>query len=749
MADFEVERVGGELRRFGISGEDARFEVVSPFEPSGDQPEAIASLVKGVEQGDRFQVLLGVTGSGKTFTMAKTIEALGKPTLVMAPNKTLAAQLASELKEFFPHNAVVYFVSYYDYYQPEAYVPQSDTYIEKDSSINEEVEMLRHQATASLLSRRDVIVVASVSCIYGIGSPEDYAGLAPNVDKKNPLERDEFIHALIDIQYDRNDYDLSRGCFRVRGDVVDVYPPYAEHPLRFEFFGDEVELIAEIDEVTGELLREYDAIPVWPASHYVTEKPKVTAALRSIEEECEQRVSELKAADKLLEAQRLQQRTDYDLEMLETMGFCTGIENYSRHLDGRKPGEPPFTLIDYFPKDMLCIIDESHVTVPQIRGMHEGDRSRKVTLVEHGFRLPSALDNRPLRFDEFEARIPQFIYVSATPGDYELRVSQNNVEQIIRPTGLLDPKIDVRPVRGQIDDLLDEIRVRTARHERVLVTTLTKRMAEDLTDYLLDAGVKVNYMHSDTATLDRVEILRDLRQGKIDVLVGINLLREGLDLPEVSLVAILDADKEGFLRNRRSLIQTIGRAARNAEGEVVMYADTVTDSMREAIDETMRRRAIQMAFNEAHGIQPRTVHKAINDISSFISEAAETVGKKGRSRGDTLGHGEFFTPAGEAADAAPGVVASTGQLLAEELSSLPADELTRVIDQMEDDMRSASEAMDFEEAARLRDALVHLKAQVEDASEDEVIERLRRDARKGSAFGGGRKRTGARFGKRR
>ena len=527
MESFEVERVGGELRRFGVTGEPAAFEVVSPFEPSGDQPQAIESLVKGVKDGDRYQVLLGVTGSGKTFTMAKTIEALGKPTLVMAPNKTLAAQLASELKEFFPHNAVVYFVSYYDYYQPEAYVPQSDTYIEKDSSINEEVEMLRHQATASLLSRRDVIVVASVSCIYGIGSPEDYAGLAPNVDKKVPLERDEFIHCLIDIHYDRNDYDLSRGCFRVRGDVVDVYPPYAEHPLRFEFFGDEVELIAEIDEVTGEILREYDAIPVWPASHYVTEKPKVTAALKTIEEELEHRVAELKAEDKLLEAQRLQQRTDYDLEMLETMGFTNGIENYSRHLDGRKPGEPPFTLIDYFPKDMVCIIDESHVTVPQIRGMHEGDRSRKVTLVEHGFRLPSALDNRPLRFDEFEARIPQFIYVSATPGDYELRVSQNNVEQIIRPTGLLDPKIDVRPVRGQIDDLLDEIKVRTARHERVLVTTLTKRMAEDLTDHLLDAGVKVNYMHSDTAALDRVEILRDLRAGKIDVLVGINLLREG------------------------------------------------------------------------------------------------------------------------------------------------------------------------------------------------------------------------------
>ncbi len=749
MESFEVERVGGELRRFGVQGEPAKFEVVSPFEPSGDQPEAIASLVKGVQDGDRYQVLLGVTGSGKTFTMAKTIEALGKPTLVMAPNKTLAAQLASELKEFFPHNSVVYFVSYYDYYQPEAYVPQSDTYIEKDSSINEEVEMLRHQATASLLSRRDVIVVASVSCIYGIGSPEDYAGLAPNIDKKVPLERDDFIHALIDIQYDRNDYDLSRGCFRVRGDVVDVYPPYAEHPLRFEFFGDEVELIAEIDEVTGEMLREYDAIPVWPASHYVTEKPKVTAALKTIEEELEARVAELKASDKLLEAQRLQQRTDYDLEMLETMGFTNGIENYSRHLDGRKPGEPPFTLIDYFPKDMLCIIDESHVTVPQIRGMHEGDRSRKVTLVEHGFRLPSALDNRPLRYDEFEARIPQFIYVSATPGDYELRVSQNNVEQIIRPTGLLDPKIDVRPVRGQIDDLLDEIRERTARHERVLVTTLTKRMAEDLTDHLLDAGVHVNYMHSDTATLDRVEILRSLREGKIDVLVGINLLREGLDLPEVSLVAILDADKEGFLRNRRSLIQTIGRAARNAEGEVIMYADTITDSMREAIDETSRRRAIQMKYNEDHGIEPRTVRKAISDISSFISEAAETVGKRDRSRGDSLGHGEFFTPAGEdGADAAPASSASTGQRLAEELAELPPEELQRVIQQMEDDMRAASEAMDFEEAARLRDAVVHLRALAEGASEDDVIERLRRDARKGSAFASGRVRKGARFGKR-
>ena len=742
MEPFEVERVGGELRRFGAASGPAKFEVVSPYEPAGDQPQAIASLVEGIKQGDRYQVLLGVTGSGKTYTMAKTIEALGKPTLVMAPNKTLAAQLASELREFFPHNAVVYFVSYYDYYQPEAYVPQSDTYIEKDASINEEVEMLRHQATSQLLSRRDVIVVASVSCIYGIGSPEDYAGLAPNVDKKEPLERDDFIHALIDIQYDRNDFDLARGTFRVRGDVVDVFPPYAEHPLRFEFFGDEVELIAEIDEVTGEILREYDAIPVWPASHYVTEKPKVTAALKTIEEELEHRVAELKSQDKLLEAQRLKQRTDYDLEMLETMGYCNGIENYSRHLDGRKPGEPPYTLIDYFPKDMLCIIDESHVTVPQIRGMHEGDRSRKVTLVEHGFRLPSALDNRPLRFDEFEARIPQFIYVSATPGDYELRVSQNNVEQIIRPTGLLDPKIDVRPVRGQIDDLLDEIRARVARHERVLVTTLTKRMAEDLTDHLLDAGIKVNYMHSDTATMDRVDILRDLRQGKIDVLVGINLLREGLDLPEVSLVAILDADKEGFLRNRRSLIQTIGRAARNADGEVVMYADVITDSMREAIDETNRRRKIQMAFNEEHGIEPKTVRKAINDISSFIAEATDNVGKRDRSRGDSLGHGEFFTPAGSETDQAPGTAASAGQQLAEELKDLPRDELVRIIATMEEDMRSASEAMDFEEAARLRDGIVHLKAIVEGGTEEEIMERLRRDARKGSVFGGGRKRQG-------
>ena len=735
MAEFEVERVGGELKRFGARDAQANFELVSPFEPSGDQPKAIDSLVQGIEDGDRFQVLLGVTGSGKTYTMAQTIARVNKPTLVMAPNKTLAAQLASELKEFFPNNAVVYFVSYYDYYQPEAYVPQTDTFIEKDSSVNEEVEMLRHQATAMLLSRRDVIVVASVSCIYGIGSPEDYAGLAPNVDKDVPLERDDFIRALIDIQYDRNDFDLSRGTFRVRGDVVDVFPPYAEHPLRFEFFGDEVEFIADIDEVTGEVLREYESIPVWPASHYVTERPKINVALHTIQDECTQRCKELKAEDKLLQAQRLQQRTEYDLEMLETMGFCTGIENYSRHLDGRKPGEPPYTLIDYFPKDMLCLIDESHVTVPQIRGMHEGDRSRKVTLIEHGFRLPSALDNRPLRFDEFEARVPQFIYVSATPGDYELNVSQNNVEQIIRPTGLLDPKIDVRPVRGQIDDLLDEIRERTSRHERVLVTTLTKRMAEDLTDYLLDAGIKVNYMHSDTKTMDRVEILRDLRLGKIDVLVGINLLREGLDLPEVSLVAILDADKEGFLRNRRSLIQTIGRAARNADGEVIMYADKITDSMRAAIDETNRRREIQMAYNKEHGIEPRTVSKAINDISSFIYEAEEHVGSLKRERGDTLGHGAFVAPS-EVTD---------GAALANELmKTLSREEILRIIAQMEEDMLAASEAMEFEEAASLRDKLVHLKAAVEGSSEDEAIERLRAKSRKGSVFASGRKRQGYR-----
>ena len=725
--------VGAELRRFGVEGKGVPLKVVSPYEPAGDQPQAIQKLARGINEGLRYQTLMGVTGSGKTYTMAKTIEAVNKPTLIMEPNKTLAALVASEMREMFPNNAVVYFVSYYDYYQPEAYVPQSDTYIEKDSSVNEEVEKLRHQATASLLSRRDVICVASVSCIYGIGSPEDYAGLAPNVSKEEPLERDDLIHALIDIQYDRNDIDLARGCFRVRGERVDVFPPYAEHPLRIEFFGDEVELIAEINEVTGEILREFDAVPIWPASHYVTERPKINHALDTINEELTERLAQLKASDKLLEAQRLRERTAYDLEMLETMGFCNGIENYSRHLDGRKPGEPPYTLIDYFPKDMLCIIDESHVTVPQVRGMHEGDRSRKITLVEHGFRLPSALDNRPLRFDEFEARVPQFLYVSATPGDYEEQVSQQTVEQIIRPTGLLDPKIDVRPVRGQIDDLTSEIRERVARHERVLVTTLTKRMAEDLTDHLLDEGLKVNYMHSDTATLDRVDIIRDLRTGKIDVLVGINLLREGLDIPEVSLVAILDADKEGFLRNRRSLIQTMGRAARNAHGEVIMYADVVTDSMRVAIDETRRRRSVQEAYNAEHGIVPKTVSKSIADISSFIEEAEDTLGDKTRDRHGTGSHGAFESLVNVEQDAHARSEATAKSVAAELAKKLPREELTRLMETLEADMAAASEAMDFERAAELRDQLVELRSKVEGTTEDEVMARLKAGARKGSA----------------
>lgn len=726
--DRESERVGAELRRFGRESGEERLSVVSSFEPAGDQPQAIQKLAQGIEEGLRYQTLLGVTGSGKTFSMAKTIEKLNRPTLIMEPNKTLAAQVASEMKELFPHNAVVYFVSYYDYYQPEAYVPQSDTYIEKDASINEEVEKLRHQATSSLLSRRDVIVVASVSCIYGIGSPQDYAGLAPNVDKSVPLERDDLIKDLIDIQYDRNDYDLQRGMFRVRGDVVDIFPPYAENPLRIEFFGDEVETIAEISNVTGEVIREFDAVPIWPASHYVTERPKVTHALQTISEELEHRVAELKANDKLLEAQRLAQRTSYDLEMLETMGYCNGIENYSRHLDGRAPGEPPYTLIDYFPKDMICIIDESHVTVPQIRGMYEGDRSRKVTLVEHGFRLPSALDNRPLRFDEFEARIPQFIYVSATPGDYEESVAQQQVEQIIRPTGLLDPSVEVRPIRGQIDDLISEVKERVAKKERVLVTTLTKRMAEDLTDHLLDEGIKVNYMHSDTATLDRVAIIKELRQGKIDVLVGINLLREGLDIPEVSLVAILDADKEGFLRNRRSLIQTMGRAARNAQGSVIMYADRITDSMRIAIDETRRRRKLQESFNARHGIVPQTIHKSIADISQFIDEAAENVDKRQRK------DGIFYTASGEGAETqgAPGEVDSI-EAMVEEFSELPRSEVETMLAHLESDMAQASTDMDYERAAQLRDQIVRIRSQLEGTTSDDVIKRLKAGARRGSA----------------
>ena len=678
------------------------FKVVSPYEPAGDQPQAIEKLAEGVRRGLRYQTLLGVTGSGKTFTMAKTIEAVQKPTLVMAPNKTLAAQLASELREFFPDNSVVYFVSYYDYYQPEAYVPSSDTFIEKDASINEEVEKLRHAATSALLSRRDCVVVASVSCIYGIGSPMDYAGMAVFLDKQKDADRDDVIHDLIDIQYDRNDYELKRGTFRVRGDSLDIFPPYADNPIRVEFWGDEIEEIAEIDNVTGEVLGAYEALPVWPASHYVTARPKMDHALKTIREELRERLQQFKDEGKLLEAQRLEMRVNYDLEMLETMGFCSGIENYSRHLDGREPGEPPYTLIDYFPDDFLCIIDESHVTVPQIRGMHEGDRSRKVTLAEHGFRLPSCLDNRPLRFDEFEDRVPQFIYVSATPGDYEEKVTQQEVEQIIRPTGLLDPEIIVRTSASQIDDIIDEAKERAARDERVLITTLTKKMAEDLTDHLLDQGVRARYMHSDIATLERVEILSDLRRGEFDVLVGINLLREGLDLPEVSLVAILDADKEGFLRNHRSLIQTIGRAARNVSGQVIMYADKITDSMDRAITETRRRREIQMAYNEEHGIEPQTIRKAINDIMGYVTDE---------------------------------VGGTTTEQVNKELAELSREEVLRIISSMEDDMAAASRDMDFEEAARLRDQVVKLRASVEGSSEEDVLKDLKRTARKGSAYG--------------
>ncbi|MCL2757568.1 MAG: excinuclease ABC subunit UvrB [Coriobacteriia bacterium] len=698
----------GKLREEQLAA--GRLIVHAPYEPAGDQPQAIAALAKGIEDGKRYQTLLGVTGSGKTFTMAKTIELLQKPTLVLAPNKTLAAQLASELKEFFPNNAVVYFVSYYDYYQPEAYVPATDVFIEKDASINEEVEKLRHAATAALLSRKDVVVVASVSCIYGIGSPADYAGMAVFCDKSKPMDRDAMIHALIDIQYDRNDYELLRGTFRVRGDTLDVFPPYADNPLRFEFYGSELERIVEVNHLTGELIKDYESIPVWPASHYVTERSKIDHALGTIRQELTQRLEEFRAAGKLLEAQRLEMRTLYDLEMLETMSFCSGIENYSRHLDGRKPGEPPYTLIDYFPDDFLCIIDESHVTVPQVRGMHEGDRSRKVTLAEHGFRLPSALDNRPLRFDEFEQRVPRFVYVSATPGDYELRISEAIVEQIIRPTGLLDPQVVVRPIRGQIDDIVDEAKQRAERKERVLITTLTKKMAEDLTDYLLDQGVNARYMHSDIGTLERVAILRDLRLGKFDVLVGINLLREGLDLPEVTLVAILDADKEGFLRNHRSLIQTIGRAARNVSGQVIMYADKLTDSMRSAIDETARRRNAQIAFNTAHGIEPQTIRKAVNDIMQFIDEASAEGG------GGVTGLSDV-------------------DAIAAELAGLAREEVLRIIGSLEDDMASAAANMDFEQAARLRDQAVRLRARIESTTESSVLDRLRSTARKGSSMG--------------
>ncbi|WP_139491225.1 excinuclease ABC subunit UvrB [Brevibacillus dissolubilis] len=658
---------------------EQKFQLVSEFQPSGDQPTAIAELVEGVLAGKRHQTLLGATGTGKTFTAAQVIAQVNKPTLVMAHNKTLAAQLAAEFREFFPHNAVEYFVSYYDYYQPEAYIPQSDTYIEKDSSVNDEIDKLRHSATSSLFERRDVIIVASVSCIYGLGSPIEYRELVLSLRTGQERSRDEVLHRLVDIQYNRNDINFTRGTFRVRGDVVEIFPASrSEQAIRVEFFGDEIERIVEIDTLTGEILGVRDHVAIFPASHFVTRDEKLKLAIESIQAELEVRLEELKAQGKLLEAQRLEQRTRYDIEMMMEMGFCSGIENYSRHLTGLPEGHPPYTLIDYFPDDFLLIADESHMTLPQVRGMYNGDRARKDVLVEHGFRLPSARDNRPMKFEEFEGKIQQAIYISATPGPYELEHCPTVVEQVIRPTGLIDPTISVRPIKGQIDDLIGEIRATIEKDERVLVTTLTKKMSEDLTDYLKEIGIKVRYLHSDIKTIERMQILRALRLGEFDVLIGINLLREGLDLPEVSLVAILDADKEGFLRNERSLIQTIGRAARNAEGRVVMYADKMTDSMTAAIRETERRRAIQIAYNEKHGITPQTVKKAIREVIEATRVAEE--------KADYLPNAEFKKMAKK-------------------------DRLT-VIARMEEEMKEAARDLQFERAAQLRDLILELKAEL-------------------------------------
>ena len=653
-----------------------KFQVVSPYQPTGDQPEAVDRLARGFQDNKKFQTLLGVTGSGKTFTMANIIERLQKPTLVIAHNKTLAAQLYNELKEFFPHNAVEYFVSYYDYYQPEAYVPSTDTYIDKDSSVNDEIDKLRHSATAALVEREDVIVVASVSCIYGLGDPEEYYGMMLSLRPGMEKDRDEVLRSLIEMQYDRNDMNFERGTFRVRGDVVEIFPiGSSEHAVRVEFFGDEVDRITEIDVLTGEIIGTLNHISVFPASHYVTAPEKMKVAIQRIEEELQLRLAELRREDKLLEAQRLAQRTNYDLEMLREMGFCTGIENYSRHLSLREEGSTPFTLIDFFPDDFLMIADESHVSIPQIRGMYEGDRSRKNTLVDYGFRLPSALDNRPLKFAEFESKINQLLFVSATPSVYEKEHSEQTAEQIIRPTGLLDPEISVRPIHGQIDDLLSEVRKTTGAGHKVLVTTLTKKMAERLTDYMREAGVRVRYLHSDIDTLERLEIIRDLRMDVFDVLVGINLLREGLDIPEVSLVAILDADKEGFLRSETSLIQTVGRAARNAEGRVIMYADVMTESMDRAIRETNRRRAIQEAYNKEHGITPQTIQKKVHDIIQ-ISKAATEKQRFG---------------------------------LEKDPESMSAEELKKLIAKMDKEMKQAALELQFERAAELRDKILELK----------------------------------------
>ncbi len=664
---------GGEIK--------LKFQVHSQYRPTGDQPEAIEKLAKGFQEGKKFQTLLGVTGSGKTFTMANIIEKLQKPTLVIAHNKTLAAQLYNELKEFFPENAVEYFVSYYDYYQPEAYVPSTDTYIEKDSSVNDEIDKLRHSATAALVEREDVIVVASVSCIYGLGDPEEYYGMMLSLRPGMEKDRDEVLRSLIEMQYDRNDMNFERGSFRVRGDVVEVFPiGSSEHAVRIEFFGDEIERITEIDVLTGEILGTRAHISIFPASHYVTAPEKLQKSIIRIEAELKERLEELRREDKLLEAQRLEQRTNYDIEMMREMGFCTGIENYSRHLSLREGGSTPFTLIDFFPQDFLMIADESHVSIPQIRGMYEGDRSRKTTLVDFGFRLPSALDNRPLKFSEFENKINQLLFVSATPSVYEKQHSEQTAEQIIRPTGLLDPEISVRPIEGQIDDLLSEVKKTTSLGQKVLVTTLTKKMAERLTDYLREAGVRVRYLHSDIDTLERLEIIRDLRMDVFDVLVGINLLREGLDIPEVSLVAILDADKEGFLRSETSLIQTVGRAARNSEGRVIMYANVMTDSMNKAISETNRRRGIQEAYNDAHGIIPQTIQKKVHDIIQISKNATEK---------------QKFG-------------------LEKDPESMSQEELKKLVEKLDKEMKQAAVELQFERAAELRDKVLELKKLLEE-----------------------------------
>ena len=691
----------------------APFEVISPYQPSGDQPKAIAELAERVEAGEKDVVLMGATGTGKSATTAWLVERLQRPTLVMVQNKTLAAQLANEFRELLPNNAVEYFVSYYDYYQPEAYVPQTDTFIEKDSSINEEVERLRHSATNALLTRRDVIVVATVSCIYGLGTPEEYIEQMVTLRRGAEMDRDVLLRRFVQMQYVRNDVDFHRGTFRVRGDTVEIIPMYEELAVRIEFFGDEIESIQTLHPLTGQVVREEEEMYIFPASHYVAGDERMGRAITTIEDELRERLQELESQDRLLEAQRLRMRTTYDLEMMQQMGYCNGIENYSRHIDGRPAGSAPHCLLDYFPDDFLLVVDESHVTIPQIGAMYEGDMSRKRTLVEHGFRLPSAMDNRPLKWDEFLERIGQTVYMSATPGTYELSQADGCVEQIIRPTGLVDPKIVVKPTQGQIDDLLEQIRVRVEKDERVLVTTLTKRMAEDLTDYLLEAGVKVEYLHSDVDTLRRVELLRELRQGVFDVLVGINLLREGLDLPEVSLVAILDADKEGFLRSTTSLIQTIGRAARNVSGEVHMYADNVTDSMRRAIDETERRRAVQIAYNEEHGIDPQPLRKRIADITDQLArEDADTAdflkGMGGVKSGFDFGMGHRGL---SSLDRAP-ATGEGAEAPAVDPASLPAKDLADLIEQMSQQMHQAAADLQFELAARLRDEVGELKKEL-------------------------------------